>query len=57
MCLIDIFYSRTEEDWEDEVVEPEPYRPSTRRAAQKAVSYRELSESEEDEWGAPKRKE
>lgn len=57
MCFIDIFYSRTEEDWEDEVVEPEPYRPSTRRAAQKAVSYRELSESEEDEWGAPKRQE
>lgn len=43
-----------EEDWDDEVIEDEPYRPTTRRAAQKSVSYCEVS-SEEDEWGAKKR--
>ncbi|GFU34216.1 remodeling and spacing factor 1 [Nephila pilipes] len=38
----------SEEDWEEEN-ESDTYRPATRRAAQKAISYREIS-SDDDEW-------
>ncbi|PRD24728.1 UNVERIFIED_CONTAM: hypothetical protein NCL1_42915 [Trichonephila clavipes] len=37
-----------DEEWE-EGNESDTYRPATRRAAQKAISYREIS-SEDDEW-------
>ncbi|GFR33420.1 PHD-type domain-containing protein, partial [Trichonephila clavata] len=38
----------SDEEWE-EGNESDTYRPATRRAAQKAISYREIS-SEDDEW-------
>ncbi|XP_042904607.1 microtubule-associated protein futsch [Parasteatoda tepidariorum] len=44
----------SEEDWEEN--ESDTYRPVTRRAAQKAISYREISSDDDGEWNAPKAK-
>ncbi|CAL1277253.1 unnamed protein product [Larinioides sclopetarius] len=38
----------SDEEWDGN--ESETYRPTTRRAAQKAVSYKEISSDDDDEW-------
>ncbi|KAF8792588.1 Remodeling and spacing factor 1 like protein [Argiope bruennichi] len=49
----------SDEEWDEN--ESDSYRPTTRRAAQKAISYKEISSDDDDEWNpkpksAPKKR-